>query len=1067
MIRGRCFGMLVAATSLWIVPHSADAARSRIDELPDGVLAARDDSGTWGGPTVGITHQSGPHYWAKKVLDLTGVSQQQWNDTKEVRLSAYFCVRDYSEHATGTLNGLDETLVLVVNGHEHRVATGDDLPAFENGKPWSQFMRWHDFPVPREQLVRGPNEIVLRMAPPEGKRGDDYLYLGIDNSTSAGNSYVRFGDGAAWRQDKLTVPGGAGEYMVRLYLITRDRHVVARWTPTDGRLDDPRGLIAYAGSHGPTTRVEWDPRRIDRLGDVTVRIETGGDAPFHLTWLDDIGKPFAPADATGPAYESTRSGPLLPVPSGIEIPKDVDLRSATVTASLNYHAVPPPIDIAPRMQPPAGKPAERAAECRIDGDRITLANDNLRATFSNVDGHLRLDSLYNELTASETVRSSQDVALWMVEMDGKRYAGSQDFTVRSVAPLDEGTGFTTTCVCEPIGLEATFVATIDHVLQLNLSVTNRAEGPRDFKVAFPHFAGLAISDNPADDYYFYPMSLLVGDWPAIIRKGYGDHQALYQLMDLFSPARGGGLAVCCTDNDGRYKVLALRKYIPAEQEHNEDHPTTPTSDEYKWTNSLPAVPGIGLAYEYLRRTRGPGESFATKPVALRAHAGDWRVPMRDYARWCHDVWKFRPSASRLAPVWNMVAAGWGKAPIFRDGKYRTNLVRPEADCIELMSWWEWSDAGPGGFPLDQLEEKLGAAKAERWQSYLVEDGATGRLMFSNNPGDYDGYNERWGGLPALRDTIAAYRDQDMLVTLYTDPFRVDRATKCGRQHGGQWGVVRPDGTYRDDYDAWRMCHDTPAYRQWVAEQMQRVLRETGADGIRLDEYGHAGSACFSTKHEHTYAEPGCTEWQRGVAEATRLIRAAMDEVDPRTVLTTEHPGYDFLMPHIEGCITYDLTVLGSGLRPVEINLQRFYFPECLAYELDHRGADPQHHKRFFNAVRSFGAYFPAQYAAVLRQHAATFNSGHCEPLIPTLAKYVYANQFDRENEVVYTLYNGTGHSFHGDVLTLEVRPGDRVVDLLRDEAADVQQEGDKVTVRVFLERDDVGCVAVVAENAGS
>jgi len=46
-----------------------------------------------------------------------------------------------------------------------------------------------------------------------------------------------------------------------------------------------------------------------------------------------------------------------------------------------------------------------------------------------------------------------------------------------------------------------------------------------------------------------------------------------------------------------------------------------------------------------------------------------------------------------------------------------------------------------------------------------------------------------------------------------------------------------------------------------------------------------------------------TEWQRGVAEATRLVRLAMDEVNPRSVLTTEHPGYDFLMPWIEGCIT--------------------------------------------------------------------------------------------------------------------------------------------------------------------
>ena len=36
-------------------------------------------------------------------------------------------------------------------------------------------------------------------------------------------------------------------------------------------------------------------------------------------------------------------------------------------------------------------------------------------------------------------------------------------------------------------------------------------------------------------------------------------------------------------------------------------------------------------------------------------------------------------------------------------------------------------------------------------------------MFSNNPGDYDGYNERWGGLPALRKAIEAYRVADAKV----------------------------------------------------------------------------------------------------------------------------------------------------------------------------------------------------------------------------------------------------------------------------------------------------------------
>jgi hypothetical protein len=572
---------------------------------------------------------------------------------------------------------------------------------------------------------------------------------------------------------------------------------------------------------------------------------------------------------------------------------------------------------------------------------------------------------------------------------------------------------------------------------------------------------LSASEDAADNYYFFPKSVLVADTPAFLRQGYGDHQALYQLLDVFSPARGGGLAVWCLDKDGRYKVLALRKHIPGQAEHNEDSPITPTAEEFKWTNSLPAVPGIGLTYEYLRCTRQPGEAFVLPDAAIQAHVGDWQTPMQAYAQWCRQHWKFRPYPSRLTPVVNMPAAGWGLSPLARDGKYRTDFVGPRCDCIELMSWWEWSPLGPKGIPLDQIREKLGEAKHEMWKAYFAPDPFTGQLMFNNNPGDYDGYNERWGGLPALREAMERYRQMGALVTLYTDPFRVDFNSKCGQQYGQRWGVVQPDGASRDDYDAWRMCHDVAEYRQWVAATMQRVLKETGADGIRLDEYGHAGSACFSRQHEHTFAEWGHTEWQRGVAEATRLVREAMDQVNPQAVLTTEHPGYDFLLPHIEGCITYDLTVLASPLRPLEVNLQRFFFPECKAFELDHRGADPLHRKRFWNAVGSFGSYYLPRYDTILRENADALASRDCRPLVATLARGLYANSFRADGKEICMLYNGTGHTFRGPALAKELPPDQHVFDLLQGREAEVDRASTPSCVRLFLPRDDVACLAVL------
>ena len=104
-------------------------------------------------------------------------------------------------------------------------------------------MRWHDFVLAKDEIRRGPNEIIFRMAPVEGKSPDDYLYLGIDNTARGGNSFVRFGASSPWRQDALTVPGGRGEYMVRLYLLSGPRSVKVRWKPVDAGLDDPRNVI--------------------------------------------------------------------------------------------------------------------------------------------------------------------------------------------------------------------------------------------------------------------------------------------------------------------------------------------------------------------------------------------------------------------------------------------------------------------------------------------------------------------------------------------------------------------------------------------------------------------------------------------------------------------------------------------------------------------------------------------------------------------------------------------------------------------------------------------------------
>ncbi len=1068
--RGLLWGLAVA-TSVWAVP-------SALEPLPGGVTMVRDDAGLWDGHlSLSITHQNRAAYQARKILDTSALPESLWATVKAVRVSALFAVRDYSWHDLPTKNGLDEAFEVVVNGAVNTFPTNGGAPVYQENAAAN--LDWYDLPLPREQFVRGVNEIVLRKA--ASNKNDDYLYLGIDHSQERGNSAVDFGDGKGWRQDTLTIPGGLGEYMVRLYLITQDSlETESAWEPgRTPRLSDPAGLLVFSGSRhgqpldaglllapGQSARIEWRPTALDLRHPVTATVAGAGTA--MLAWLKAPGQARSEPAQAAPCTATLAAGGAFR-PDGVLVTAGstpFTLTRLALRATLACRPPPAPtVDLRPEVALPAGRPAERPPSCGLRHDEILLQNASLRARFTTTDQRLRLVSLYNEWGAAEMVRQPAAVDLFLVEVGERRAAGSRDFVLERTTPIEGG--FAATLFQPEMGLRAQLQASMDaEGLRLALDVANAGPASCDVKVAFPHLAGLALSGQPADDRYYFPWGGgIFSDRPAVIRRGYGEHEALYQVMDLFSPRQGAGLYLRLDDAEGWHKVLALRKEVPGQPCVSGDASHVRTRPEYVWRHSLPAVEGVGMTCEYLRRTRAAGQRFAPAVAVLAAHPGDWRTALTAYAAWAHRVWTWRPYPSRLKSVHTMTAHGWAKDLLFRDGAYRSDFITPMADCVEIMSWWDWSNRGPLGAPLDHLDKVLSAGQIKDWEPYIVKDPVSGQLMWNNQPGDYRGYNERFGGLPAFRQAVATWKARGPLVTLYTDPFRLDEfSCETGRLSGKAWCVMNPEGKYDLGYEVTNPCHDLPEVRAWVAATMRRVLQETGADGIRLDEYGHMGWACFNPDHRHTYAETGVSQWNKAVAEATRAVRRGLDEVNPAAVLTTEHPGYDYLMAALDGCITYDYTVQATPLRPLEVNLQRFYFPECKAYELDHRGADTLDRKKFWNGVASFGRLLPRPFYTIYRENEDVYASRDCEALVPTLVPRLYANRFRAGLTTLYHLYNAAGHTWAGPALALELTPGQHAVDLLSGSAPRLVPHAAGQAVDLWLERDDVACIAVLPER---
>ena len=92
-----------------------------------------------------------------------------------------------------------------------------------------------------------------------------------------------------------------------------------------------------------------------------------------------------------------------------------------------------------------------------------------------------------------------------------------------------------------------------------------------------------------------------------------------------------------------------------------------------------------------------------------------------------------------------------------------------------------------------------------------------------------------------------------------------------------------------------MCHGYAPWQDHIAAVSKRLVEESGADGVRLDEFGTPSIACYNPAHHHASPFDG-NKW---ALELLRKVRAAMDEVNPDAILMTE-AACDFMHLYSDG-----------------------------------------------------------------------------------------------------------------------------------------------------------------------
>ncbi len=1076
-----------------------------VERVAPQVVMVYDDAGQWGGASMGTSHQVNPDYQARKVIDLSAVPDQMWRRVKAARVRVFFAIQDYSWALHNIeYDGLDEEFEVVVNGHAHRYRTDAGFGARAKASDKLEW-RWTDFPVPVTELRRGPNEIVFRKAAdPAKKHYDDYIYVGIDNTVEHGHSAVSFDGGKTWTSEQLNSIKARGEYMVRLVLITGELGARAAWVPGPGRaessrgeplgpgrVDDPVGVVGLVETDGQVVAegvklaagcrasVWLASRFIDPLEPIRATVQFSGAAP-QVRWLDDDGeavaaKTHAEAGSVTAAVTAPRAVPRRLVIEAVR--GQCTVRRVELSFGRNY--LPPPvIDMCPTT---AATPARKARAgrplCRRRGETLVVGDGLLRAEFS-VGRSLTLRSLstgFSERPLIVPADARSVPQIFIVEVGDKRFSLA-DFALRELR-IEDGRGFRAEMELETPRLRAVFACRAEGEgrLRFSLELTNRSSRTVLVKTLFPLLAGI---DAP---YYLYPCAGgVIADVPTYLRVAYGENLAWWQMIDVFRPAEGFGLMLRADDPAASFKCPALRKGRTYDSRFSVTRVGNHMDPELPWRDSLPAVDGISMGFEYLRRTLKPGARLKLPDAVACVHRGDFHRAMEIYSAWAHRTWKYRPYPGPLADHWNLTPVGWGQSPLVNKKGWRTDYLNERADVVEMMSWWEWSDLGPWRVPMDHklLKEKLGEALYKRYKAYWVVDPIAGRLRYPLNRGDYK-YSETWGGLEAFRRHIRRVKRRGIMAGVYIDGILACDTTEVGHKYGPIYGVVNPfwkdyykcplsPKGYVAAYASWNMCCDTEWWANYLSHTVARIFRDTGIDYLRIDEFGHAGYPCYSTKHKHMFApEPGHNGWLQGCAEICRRAHELMDRIRPGLALTTEFPGTDHMAAYLDGAITHEAAYRRPAIRPVPCNLLRFYFPSCKPMDLDYIHVPDSHDIKLWNAMMAFGYRYPDKYLQLLREHTDAFGRGKLEALVPTLRRRVYANRFSSADKVVVALYNARPYPVAGPVFEVREAEGYRFVELLSGRELELVRVAGRLAVALRIEPHRAVAVARLKRHIAS
>ena len=575
--------------------------------------------------------------------------------------------------------------------------------------------------------------------------------------------------------------------------------------------------------------------------------------------------------------------------------------------------------------------------------------------------------------------------------------------------------------------------------------------------------GLQLGKDIAKDGIFYPFeSGMAGILDIELNHPYGLTSTM-QMMCAFDTAEGGSFYGFTTDTTGYSKMLSLIKTSANGKRPSVSYSPIP-GDMPQWPAKIfDYRKGTSFGWRNYELNAPNGKETVLVTGKFGVGASDWRDGIAAYRkfsktflkkrhtppRWYQDCFihlSSHPNSNhhQMTPRTHQ---GGHFDVVNKRYAYAKAMGKAEKRGLqEIAYWWDYGKENAFYTSFELGQKKVNAAC------------------------NYE-YNIARGGLPALRQEIKDIHAKEGRLVFYTFPEMAPEGTDHHRLFGKKYAQMWGPGEYKTSYCRpgrdFVLC---PMEHEWVdylSKKFARIIKETGADGLRLDVMAR-NYHCFNPEHKHYDGTCRSSMSTEKLAKAISMFQDRIYEANPEASVTTEHAGTDWIMQYTDGWFSQNINGFADTgrwgpyrlLNAYQVVFSRFTFPESKVWM--HTVGFPREGAMMslFNAVGFCVTRGEGEFAARTLEENADLIAACVDPVpcIATLHKDIFANYFPApDNEkVLYGVYNRSAKSIKAEILEVEDVPGFHYMELWADKEVTARKVNGKLRLTAEIAGDTAG-----------